>query len=53
MNRDAMIIRLVNSKHGSAWQSESAPSGMFRRVFAKLRSHRHGPDDIAMVAPFG
>jgi hypothetical protein len=50
--RTVMKLRLSGNAQGSVWTTESAPSGMLRRVFAKLRLYRHGPDGPAVIAPF-
>jgi hypothetical protein len=53
MLSEPMRIRLVSTSSGSDWRSASAPGGLFRRVFAKLRASRHGPDGAVFVTPFG
>lgn len=52
MIRTVMTLRLSGNAQGSVWTTKSAPSGMLRRVFAKLRVDRHGPDGPAVIAPF-
>jgi hypothetical protein len=47
-----MKLRLSGDARGSIWTADSVPSGLLRRVFAKLRLSRHGPDGPAIVAPF-
>lgn len=54
MVRTVMRLSLVATAGGSRWESAgAAPDGMLRRMFAKLRRDRHGPDGPAIVAPFG
>lgn len=50
--RKVMTLRLVSTATGSDWRAEGLPTGVLRRVFARLRSYRHGPDGPAIVAPF-
>jgi hypothetical protein len=47
-----MKLRLSGNANGSVWTADNAPSGMLRRLFAKLRLNRHGPDGPAIIAPF-
>ncbi|MBA2934419.1 hypothetical protein HZF05_09945 [Sphingomonas sp. CGMCC 1.13654] len=53
MIRSALTMRLANTRTGSVWTSDTAPSGLLRRIFKRLRSDRHGPDGPLVVTPFG